>query len=69
MDIDCLFKSQCSYNLIYNHCALPYFIFLCPSQAGRSRSATIITGYLMKNYQLSFLEAYHRLMVVKQDVG
>ncbi|XP_011614611.1 dual specificity protein phosphatase 12 [Takifugu rubripes] len=38
-------------------------------QAGRSRSATIVTAYLMKKYQLSFPEAYHRLMVVKKDVA
>lgn len=37
-------------------------------QAGRSRSATIITAYLMKRYQLGFTEAYHRLKTVKQDV-
>lgn len=37
-------------------------------QAGRSRSATIITAYLMKRYQLGFTEAYHRLKGVKQDV-
>ncbi|XP_068196480.1 dual specificity protein phosphatase 12 [Antennarius striatus] len=37
-------------------------------QAGRSRSATIVTAYLMKRYQLSFSEAYHRLKSVKQDV-
>uniref|UniRef100_A0A3Q3IRV4 Dual specificity protein phosphatase 12 n=1 Tax=Monopterus albus TaxID=43700 RepID=A0A3Q3IRV4_MONAL len=37
-------------------------------QAGRSRSATIVTAYLMKRYQLSFSEAYHRLKRVKQDV-
>ncbi|XP_018533917.1 dual specificity protein phosphatase 12 [Lates calcarifer] len=37
-------------------------------QAGRSRSATIVTAYLMKRYQLSFSEAYHRLRSVKQDV-
>ncbi|XP_035533241.1 dual specificity protein phosphatase 12, partial [Morone saxatilis] len=38
------------------------------SQAGRSRSATIVTAYLMKRYQLGFTEAYHRLKGVKQDV-
>ncbi|XP_041847304.1 dual specificity protein phosphatase 12 [Melanotaenia boesemani] len=37
-------------------------------QAGRSRSATIVTAYLMKKYRLSFNEAYHRLKSVKQDV-
>lgn len=37
-------------------------------QAGRSRSATIITAYLMKRYQLGFTEAYCRLKGVKQDV-
>lgn len=37
-------------------------------QAGRSRSATVITAYLMKRYQLGFTEAYHRLRSVKQDV-
>ncbi|GAA6221986.1 dual specificity protein phosphatase 12 [Lates japonicus] len=37
-------------------------------QAGRSRSAAIVTAYLMKRYQLSFSEAYHRLRSVKQDV-
>ncbi|XP_068427816.1 dual specificity protein phosphatase 12 [Clinocottus analis] len=37
-------------------------------QAGRSRSATIITAYLMKRYQLGFTEAYNRLKTVKQDV-
>ncbi|KAG7235753.1 hypothetical protein INR49_002255 [Caranx melampygus] len=37
-------------------------------QAGRSRSATIVTAFLMKRHQLSFNEAYHRLKSVKQDV-
>ncbi|KAM6989731.1 dual specificity protein phosphatase 12 [Tautogolabrus adspersus] len=37
-------------------------------QAGRSRSAAIITAYLMKRYHLGFSEAYHRLKSVKQDV-
>nr|XP_040027879.1 dual specificity protein phosphatase 12 isoform X1 [Gasterosteus aculeatus aculeatus]XP_040027880.1 dual specificity protein phosphatase 12 isoform X1 [Gasterosteus aculeatus aculeatus] len=37
-------------------------------QAGRSRSATIITAYLMKRYQLGFSEAYHRLKTAKPDV-
>lgn len=36
--------------------------------AGRSRSATIITAYLMKRYQLGFTEAYNRLKGVKPDV-
>ncbi|AWP04657.1 putative dual specificity protein phosphatase 12 isoform 3 [Scophthalmus maximus] len=38
------------------------------NQAGRSRSATIVTAYLMKRYRLGFSEAYHRLKSVKQDV-
>ncbi|XP_071348295.1 dual specificity protein phosphatase 12 isoform X1 [Trachinotus anak] len=37
-------------------------------QAGRSRSATIVTAYLMKRYQLGFSEAYNRLKSVKQSV-
>ncbi|KAM4623555.1 dual specificity protein phosphatase 12 [Polymixia lowei] len=37
-------------------------------QAGRSRSATIVTAYLMKRHQLSFTEAYRRLQTAKQDV-
>ncbi|XP_042283439.1 dual specificity protein phosphatase 12 [Thunnus albacares] len=37
-------------------------------QAGRSRSATIVTAYLMKRYKLNFTEAYNRLKSVKQDV-
>ncbi|XP_069571982.1 dual specificity protein phosphatase 12 [Brachyistius frenatus] len=37
-------------------------------QAGRSRSATIVTAYLMKRYQLGFTEAYDKLKRVKQDV-
>ncbi|XP_038127877.1 dual specificity protein phosphatase 12 [Cyprinodon tularosa] len=37
-------------------------------QAGRSRSATIVTAYLMKRYQLGFTEAYTKLKKVKQDV-
>ncbi|XP_017277684.1 dual specificity protein phosphatase 12 [Kryptolebias marmoratus] len=37
-------------------------------QVGRSRSATIVTAYLMKKYQLGFTEAYNRLKSVKQDV-
>ncbi|XP_034039548.1 dual specificity protein phosphatase 12 isoform X2 [Thalassophryne amazonica] len=37
-------------------------------QAGRSRSATVVTAYLMKRYQLDFTEAYHRLKSVKCDV-
>ncbi|XP_061549576.1 dual specificity protein phosphatase 12 isoform X2 [Phycodurus eques] len=36
--------------------------------AGRSRSATIVTAFLMKRYKLGFAEAYHRLKSVKQDV-
>ncbi|XP_034071307.1 dual specificity protein phosphatase 12 [Gymnodraco acuticeps] len=37
-------------------------------QAGRSRSATIITSYLMKKHQLSFTEASLRLKAAKPDV-
>ncbi|KAM9322051.1 dual specificity protein phosphatase 12 isoform 2-T2 [Pholidichthys leucotaenia] len=37
-------------------------------QAGRSRSATIVTAYLMKKHKLGFSEAYSRLKCVKQDV-
>ncbi|XP_077472095.1 dual specificity protein phosphatase 12 [Stigmatopora argus] len=37
-------------------------------QAGRSRSATVVTAYLMKRYKLCFTEAYQRLKTVKQDV-
>lgn len=37
-------------------------------QAGRSRSATIVTAYLMKRYKLGFTEAYHRLKSLKPDV-
>ncbi|XP_054613676.1 dual specificity protein phosphatase 12 isoform X2 [Dunckerocampus dactyliophorus] len=37
-------------------------------QAGRSRSATIVTAYLMKRYQLGFAEAYQRLKSIKRDV-
>lgn len=37
-------------------------------QAGRSRSATVVTAYLMKKHQLGFTEAYNRLKSVKQDV-
>ncbi|XP_030016173.1 dual specificity protein phosphatase 12 [Sphaeramia orbicularis] len=37
-------------------------------QAGRSRSATVVTAFLMKRYQLGFTEAYDRLKRVKQDV-
>ncbi|XP_077392890.1 dual specificity protein phosphatase 12 isoform X2 [Festucalex cinctus] len=37
-------------------------------QAGRSRSATIVTAYLMKRHKMGFAEAYHRLKSVKQDV-
>ncbi|XP_029380871.1 dual specificity protein phosphatase 12 isoform X2 [Echeneis naucrates] len=37
-------------------------------KAGRSRSATIVTAYLMKRHQLGFSEAYQRLKNVKQDV-
>ncbi|XP_004079200.1 dual specificity protein phosphatase 12 [Oryzias latipes] len=36
--------------------------------AGRSRSATIVTAYLMKKHHLAFPEAYQRLKSVKQDV-
>lgn len=41
---------------------------VCFSQAGRSRSATIVTAYLMKRYKLGFTEAYHRLKSLKPDV-
>ncbi|XP_029930843.1 dual specificity protein phosphatase 12 isoform X1 [Myripristis murdjan] len=37
-------------------------------QAGRSRSAAMVTAYLMKRHQLSFTEAYHRLQSTKPDV-
>lgn len=37
-------------------------------QAGRSRSATIVTAYLMKTQQLVFLDAYEKLKNLKQDV-
>ncbi|KAJ3594640.1 hypothetical protein NHX12_003947 [Muraenolepis orangiensis] len=37
-------------------------------QAGRSRSATMVTAYLMRRYQLSFSEAYGRLQCCKPDV-
>uniref|UniRef100_A0A3B3VZ52 Dual specificity protein phosphatase 12 n=1 Tax=Poecilia latipinna TaxID=48699 RepID=A0A3B3VZ52_9TELE len=37
-------------------------------QAGRSRSATIVTAYLMKKHQLGFAEAYNKLKSLKQDV-
>ncbi|XP_043990070.1 dual specificity protein phosphatase 12 [Gambusia affinis] len=37
-------------------------------QAGRSRSATIVTAYLMKKHQLGFTEAYNKLKSLKQDV-
>ncbi|KAM9844619.1 dual specificity protein phosphatase 12 isoform 2-T2 [Aulostomus maculatus] len=37
-------------------------------QAGRSRSATVVTAFLMKTHQLSFLEAHRRLRAVKPDV-
>ncbi|XP_020791762.1 dual specificity protein phosphatase 12 [Boleophthalmus pectinirostris] len=37
-------------------------------QAGRSRSATVVTAYLMKKYQLSFTEAYDKLRKLKPDV-
>ncbi|KAG7524004.1 dual specificity protein phosphatase 12 [Solea senegalensis] len=37
-------------------------------QAGRSRSATVVTAYLMRRHKLGFSEAYHRLKTVKQDV-
>ncbi|KAK7945460.1 hypothetical protein WMY93_001188 [Mugilogobius chulae] len=37
-------------------------------QAGRSRSATVVTAYLMKKYQLTFSEAYDKLKNLKSDV-
>lgn len=37
-------------------------------QAGRSRSATVVTAFLMKKYQLGFTEAYGRLRRLKPDV-
>ncbi|XP_056149383.1 dual specificity protein phosphatase 12 isoform X2 [Lampris incognitus] len=37
-------------------------------QAGRSRSATIVTAYLMKRHQLSFNDAYFKLQNTKPDV-
>ncbi|XP_026231239.1 dual specificity protein phosphatase 12 [Anabas testudineus] len=37
-------------------------------QAGRSRSATIVTAYLMKRHHLCFTEAYSRLKSIKPDV-
>ncbi|XP_075887422.1 dual specificity protein phosphatase 12 isoform X2 [Nelusetta ayraudi] len=37
-------------------------------QAGRSRSATVVTAYLMKTHKLGFTEAYQRLRDLKADV-
>lgn len=37
-------------------------------QAGRSRSAAVVTAFLMKKYQLGFTEAYDRLRRLKPDV-
>ncbi|KAM6918683.1 dual specificity protein phosphatase 12 [Xenentodon cancila] len=37
-------------------------------QAGRSRSAAVVTAYLMKKYQLGFSQAYLKLRSVKADV-
>lgn len=37
-------------------------------QAGRSRSATVVTAYLMKTHKLGFTEAYQRLRALKADV-
>lgn len=37
-------------------------------QAGRSRSATIVTAFLMKKHHLGFTEAYDRLRGLKPDV-
>ncbi|KAK2843967.1 hypothetical protein Q5P01_010626 [Channa striata] len=37
-------------------------------QAGRSRTATVVTAYLMKRYRLGFSEAYCRLKSIKPDV-
>uniref|UniRef100_A0A3B3CF64 protein-tyrosine-phosphatase n=1 Tax=Oryzias melastigma TaxID=30732 RepID=A0A3B3CF64_ORYME len=41
-------------------------MFLHVSQAGRSRSATIVTAYLMKKHHLTFTEAYRRLKKLQQ---
>ncbi|KAM6948264.1 dual specificity protein phosphatase 12 [Aplochiton taeniatus] len=38
-------------------------------QAGRSRSATIVTAYLMKRHRLRMEEAYGRLQQLKADIG
>lgn len=43
-------------------------IILCVSQAGRSRSATVVTAYLMKTHKLGFTEAYQMLKDLKPDV-
>ncbi|CAL9689189.1 unnamed protein product [Knipowitschia caucasica] len=37
-------------------------------QAGRSRSATVVTAYLMKKLKISFSEAYNNLKKLKPDV-
>lgn len=37
-------------------------------QAGRSRSATVVTAFLMKNNHLSFTDAYDKLKKLKPDV-
>ena len=38
------------------------------SHAGRSRSAAMVTAYLMRSHRLSFSEAYDRLQRRNPDV-
>lgn len=47
---------------------LIWLFWVSLSQAGRSRSATIVTAYLMKRHGLSFSKAYEKLKTIKQDV-
>lgn len=43
-----------------------YFSFI--SHAGRSRSACVVTAYLMKTHKMSVKDAYSKLQDMKPDV-
>lgn len=43
-------------------------IILFHSHAGVSRSAAVVTAYIMKTDNLSFEEAYSKLKAIKPDV-
>lgn len=48
-------------------CTLTFNFFIC-SHVGQSRSAAVVTAYLMKTQSLSLHDAYTKLQNLKPDV-